>query len=203
MIKIYHAPFARSLRVIWLLEELGLPYEVEKVEFNKANLNSPEYLAVHPLGKVPAIDDGEVHMIESGAIVQYILERYGKGRLEPEIDSPDRPAFLQWMHFGEATAVGPIGAIVQNTHLKPEAERIPEVVVEARQTADRYLGVLEAELSRRDYMVDGEFSAADIMIGYALVLGKMIGVVDDRYPRINAYLERLQSRSAYVKASSV
>src|ERR1041384_1272784 len=118
MIKLYHAPFTRSIRVLWLLEELGVPYELERVAFQppKHPFSQPT-----PYGKVPAIADGDVEMIESGAIVEYGPERYGKGKLAPAPGSPERGPFLQWLHFAEATALPPVGDIVRHTLFKPEA----------------------------------------------------------------------------------
>ena len=107
MLKVYHAPNTRSLRVIWLLEEMGLPYEREMVEFTPANLQSPAYLAIHPLGKVPAIDDDGLILTESGAIVQYLLAKHPGSHLTPDIGTPAYGKYLQWLHFAEATVMPP------------------------------------------------------------------------------------------------
>lgn len=202
MLQLYHAPRSRSARVRWLLEELGVPHEIVPVEFSRENLRSPSYRKIHPLGKVPALRDGEVHMIESGAIVEYVLERYGRGRLAPPQDSPDRPRFLQWLHFAEATVLPPLSAIIQNTFLKPEGERIPEVVPGAQGQVAEILGVLDEELAGRDYIAGDEFSAADIMLGYSLTLVKMLGLLSGEFEHASAYLERLEARPAYAKAMS-
>jgi glutathione S-transferase len=165
MIKLYHAPLSRSARIYWLLEELGLRYELETVEFTPP---TKPFAQRAPLGKFPTIEDGEVTMFESGAILEYILERYGEGRLAPAPDTPLRAAFLQWVHFAEATAFPPLGQIAWNLVFKPEAERNPEVVAESRAMATAALGVLEEALRGRDHLLGSEFSAADIMLGYTL-----------------------------------
>ena len=117
MLKVYHAPETRSVRILWLLEELGLPYEVEKHALGNPSMRSPEYLAKHPLGRVPALEDGDIILYESGAIVQYILERHANGRLMPAKDSADYAAALQWVHFAEGMLMPPVNIIVVETLL--------------------------------------------------------------------------------------
>src|SRR5258706_13937497 len=114
MIVVHHAPKARSVRVVWLLEELGVPYEVRNVALARETPRSAEHLRVHPLGKVPAIEDGGLTMFESGAIVEYLLERHGAGRLAPAPGTPERGMYLQWLHFGEATCLPPLSDFVQH-----------------------------------------------------------------------------------------
>jgi glutathione S-transferase len=202
MIKLYHSPRTRSVRVLWLLEELGLPYELETIPFAPESLKSPEYLKVNPLGKVPTLQDGDLTMFESGAIVEYLLEKYGAGRLAPAVGAPTRGPFLQWVHFAEATAMPPLGAIAQHTLFKPESERIPAVVVEARERAAAVLGVLEQAVSGKQFLLGAEFSGADVMMGYALLLMKWFGLLTDQYPNLVAYLQRLETRPAFQKAAA-
>ncbi len=198
MITLFHAPMSRSVRVRWLLEELAIPYQLETRKLSE--LKTPEYLALHPLGKVPSIKDGELVLFESGAIVQYLLETYGNGRLEPKIGSPERPKFLQWLHFAEATLAPPLGQIVQHTLIRPEAERIAAVVPDARKAAGNALGVVERALAGRSWL-QSEFSAADVMMGYSVALANFIKVVGDATPNVRAYLARCQERPAYRKAT--
>jgi len=197
MIKLYHAPFTRSIRVLWLLEELGVPYELERVAFQppKHPFSQPT-----PYGKVPAIADGDVEMIESGAIVEYVLERYGKGKLAPAPGSPERGPFLQWLHFAEATALPPVGDIVRHTLFKPEAERIPAVVEDARGRLDRTLEVLEKALEGREYLLASGFSAADVMMGVSLFIMRRLKSLDPKFTNLAAYLGRLEKRPALQKA---
>jgi glutathione S-transferase len=172
------------------------------MQFGPATLKSPEYLRVNPLGKVPSLQDGDLTMFESGAILEYILEKYGNGRLAPRAATPERGRFLQWVHFAEATAMPPLGAIAQHTLFKPESERIPAVVAEARHTATAVLNVLEQALTGKQYLLGVEFSAADIMMGYALLLTKWFGLLTDAYPNVSEYLERLEKRPGLQKALS-
>jgi len=200
MIKLYHAARTRSVRVRWLLEELGVPYELETVEFTPVVLKGEEYRQIHPLGKVPSIQDGELTMYESGAIVQYLLEKYGQGRLAPAPGTVQRGLFLQWIHFAEATALPPLSDIIQHSFLRPEAERIAAVVPDAHNRATVVLEVIENALAGRQYLLGTEFTAADVMMGYTLLLMQWTGVLSDAAPNATAYLNRLQQRPALQKA---
>jgi len=134
VIKLYHSPRSRSVRVRWLLEELGLPYELVQRAYKPPAL---PFAQDSPMGKFPALEDGPVVMIESGAIVEYLLEQYGAGRLGPRAGEPGRAAFLQWLHFAEATLLPPVLEILRHTLLKPEAERIAAVVMDGQAKALR------------------------------------------------------------------
>jgi glutathione S-transferase len=199
-IKLYHCSRARSVRIVWLLEELGLPYEIETLRFTPESLQSAAYLKVHPLGKVPALQDGDLTLFESGAILEYLLEKYGAGRLAPAVGSPARGTFLQWVHFAEATVMPPITDLAAHTMFKPASERIPAVVADAQGRAATVLGVLEPALAGKPYLLGAEFSAADIMMGYSLLLLKWFGLLTPQYPNLVAYLERLEQRPALQKA---
>ncbi|HHQ13901.1 MAG TPA: hypothetical protein ENK16_02635 [Chromatiales bacterium] len=113
--KVYHCSKSRSVRVIWMLEELGLEYELETMPFGPEGLQSADYLAINPFGKVPVLVDGALTMSESVAIIQYLLDRYADGRLQPDPDSPEYGRFLQWLHFGESTMMGPVATIARYT----------------------------------------------------------------------------------------
>jgi glutathione S-transferase len=199
MIKLYHAQLTRSVRILWLLEELGLPYEVVNVPFSPPSPTTG-YSQATPAGKFPAIQDGDLVMFESGAILEYILERYGKGRLAPAPGTSARGTFLQWVHFAEATIFPPLGQIAFNTLFKPEADRIPAAVTDARAIAAGSMRVLERALDGKDYLLGAEFSGADIMMGYSLMTANFLGVLTDEYPNVGAYFARLQSRPAFQKA---
>jgi glutathione S-transferase len=197
MIKLYYAPRTRAVRVRWLLEELGVPHELARVEFNRP---SHTFAQSTPLGKLPVIEDGDTTIGESGAIVEYILERYGDGRLAPPIGSPLRGEFLQWVHFAESTAFPPIGVIVWHTLYEQNADRFPEVMQSARGRALEALGFVDRRLEGRDYLLGAEFSGADVMMGFTLFAARALGVLDDRYPNVTRYLARLEERPAFRKA---
>ena len=198
--KVYHVPGSRSVRVIWLCEELGLPCEVETIDFSPKFRATPAWRAKSPTGKVPVLDDDGFTIYESGAMVQYILARYGNGRLQPMQGWDAGARHLQWSWFAEATFARPLGDIVHHTVFKPEAERIPAVVVDARQRALVCLDAVDAAVAESPYLVGDDFTSADIMMGYTLMLAKRTGVLADDHPHASAYFARLQSRPAYQRA---
>jgi glutathione S-transferase len=200
MIVLHFAPFTRAVRVLWLLEELGLPYELRRAAFTppaKRFFSQPT-----PLGKFPVIEDGEVVMCESGAIVEYILERHGGGRLAPPPGSPERAAFLQWLHFAESTAFPPIGIVVWLSRYRGDADRHAALIADARERAASGFEFLERELGDKTWLLGDAFSAADVMMGFTLAAGRAVGVLDDRFPALQRYLERLAARPAFQKAAS-
>lgn len=201
MIKLYFAPRTRSVRIVWLLEELGLPYELIREEFVPPAKNF--FSQVTPLGKFPTLIDGDVVMCESGAITEYILEQYGEGRLAPAPGSADRAAYLQWLHFAESTAFPPLGIIVWLTRYRGEEESQAELLTDAHARAASGLEFLERNLGDKRYVVGEEFSAADIMLGFTLVAAQVLGVLDVRFPKINAYLARLMERPGLQKAAGL
>ena len=202
MITIYHVPRTRSARVIWLCEELDLPYEVVPVDFSPEYLKSAEWRRLNPIRKVPALTDLDAAgnpftMIESGAMVHYLLERYGEGRLQPAAGTPESALFLQWSWFAEASLARPLGDMVHHSLLKPETERIPAVVEDGRKRVEICLDAVEAALEDRDFLLGNELTAADIMMGYSLALAQRMGVLDERYPKLVAYLGRLEARPGF------
>ena len=201
MIKLYFAPRTRAVRILWLLEELGLPYELARVDFQPPSRNF--FVQQTPTGKIPTLEDGEVVMFESGAIVEYLLERYGGGRLAPPPGSRERAAFLQWLHFAESTAFPPLGILVWLTLYRTDAASHASLIEDTRQRAAAGLDVLERQLGRTPYLVGNDFTAADIMMGFTLVAARLLGPLDDRYPALNAYLGRLETRPAFQKAIAV
>ncbi|MEP2827919.1 glutathione S-transferase family protein [Parvibaculum sp.] len=202
MLKIYHAPNTRSLRLIWLCEELGISYELQTLKFAAEDLQSEKYLAIHPLGKVPSIDEDGLILNESGAIIQYLMAKHGKGRLEPKPGTAEHGKYLQWFHFAEATFMVPLGNIAQHSFIRPEDQRIPQVAAEAVESAKKILGILDKELAGKDFICGTEFTAADIMLGYDLVLCKMFGLLTDDYPNVGSYFGQLASREAFKKATA-
>jgi len=193
VLTLYFAPRTRAVRVRWLLEELGLPYELRRVTFNVPNR---VFSQDTPLGKLPVIEDEGVVFCESGAIVEYILEKYGQGRLAPPIGSPLRGPFLQWLHFAEGTAFPPLGVLIWHGFYQGEADRYPEVMQHARERADGALAFIERALVGQQYLLGDEFSAADVMMGFTLVVARMLGVLDARYPELERYVARLEARPA-------
>ena len=198
--KIYHVKGTRSIRVIWLCEELGVPCEVETVDFSPAFRSTPAWRQKSPTGKVPVLEDGDLTMFESGAMVQHVLARYGNGHLQPEAGSAQSALFLQWCWFAEATFARPLGDIIHHTVFKPEAERIPAVVTDARGRALTCLDAVNDVVDGNAFLLGNEFTAADIMMGYTLMLAKRVNVLEDNHPHASAYFERLKARPGYQKA---
>src|SRR5438552_6075594 len=164
--KIYFAPNTRAVRIVWLFEELGLPYELERFKLGDRAMRSPDYLKVHPMGRVPALEDGNVTIFESGAIVQYVLAKYGQGKLAPGESSPDFPAYLQWLHYAEGMIMPPVNSIVVETILLPPEKRSEANVERATKLLSRMLAAVDQHLAGRTYLA-GDFSGADIMTGHA------------------------------------
>ncbi len=198
MITLYFAPRTRSIRVRWLLEELGLPYELRRVTFKPPQ--EKVFSQDTPLGRLPVIEDGEVTICESGAIIQYILERYGNGRLAPAIGSPLRGEFLQWMYFAEASAFPPLGVIVRHALYLRDADTVANAITDAQQRARTALDFVERGLAGKEYLLGTEFSAADVMMGFTLLAARALGVLDATYPRLGDYVARLEARPAFQAA---
>lgn len=197
--KIYHAPNSRSVRILWLFEELGLPYELQSFPLGDASMRTPEYRRVHPMGRVPALQDGDVTIYESGAIVQYVLAKYAGGRMQPEVSSPEFPACLQWLHYAEGMLMPQVNVIVVETMFLPPDKRNPENLSRARKLLTRMLEPVDAALAGREYLA-GEFSGADIMTGHACVVSSKLGADLSDKPNVAAYVERLLARPALRKA---
>jgi glutathione S-transferase len=200
--KIHHAPNTRSVRAVWLLEELGIPYELEMHKLGDPAMRSPEYRKVHPMGRVPALEDGDVTIFESGAIVEYVLARHGGGRMRPEVDAPEFPAYLQWLHYAEGMIMPPVNIIVVETILLPPERRNDTNVARATKLLGQMLSAVDAHMEGREYLA-GEFSGADIMTGHACTVSRRLGADVSDKPNVEAYIERCNARPAMQKAWSV
>ncbi len=198
--KLYHVPGSRSARVLWLLLELGVEHEVVRLSLADGSLRTPAYLAINPLGRVPTLEDEGTAFYESGAIVQYLLERHGEGRFEPRIGSPDRARYLQWFHWGEATLLAPIVTMNANRFALPEADRSAKAIDVAQRQLARILAVLERALDGRRFLVGDGFTAADVMVGYGVTLARLVGELPEDLPSVHAWLDGLAARPAYVEA---
>lgn len=200
MIELYHCPDARSFRVLWALEEMGLDYELRLLPF-PPRLRAPEYLQINPLGTIPAMIDGPTFMTESAAIVQYLVTRYGPSDLAVPTEDPAYGAWLNWLHFGEATLTFPQTLVLRYRTLEPGR---------AEQVADDYakwflsrLRHVDRALEGADWLCAGRFTAADISVGYALLLANHLKLLGDISPNLQAYWERLKGRPAFQAAKRV
>ena len=202
MLAIHHSPQSRSMRVVWLCEEIGLDYRLESVEMFSDAMQRPEYLAIHPLGKVPAIEDGDFVLWETIAILQHLDAKYGDGKLIPPRDTEAGALALQWMAYGENPLTLTMGQIAAHSGPMPEERRIPALVESGREIAPSLVGVIERALGDRTWILGDAFSAADIMLAYGLFIARHLGYVGDATPRVRAYCERALGRPAFQKAAA-
>lgn len=201
MLKLHHAPNSRAGRVLWLLEELGLKYELNKLNFHPKDLKSVSHRAKHPLGRVPVLDDGDVTIFESGAIIEYLIARHSDGSLRPGEDTSKFPEYLQWFHYCEGAIMPPMNTIVVHTMLLPEDRRDAEVLRQARNALAKALQPLEKVLEGREYLL-GEFSGVDFMVGHSCYMSRRIGSMSPDLANLNAYIDRIEARPAFSKAVS-
>ena len=197
---LYHVAGSRSLRVIWLCLELDLPLTIETIDFSPKFRNSEGWRALSPTGKVPVLRDDGFTMFESGAMLQYLLDAYGAGRLQPRAGTQAAAMFQQWSWFAEATFARPLGDIAQHTLVRPEALRIPAVVDDARQRASVCLQALEVGMDAGPYLLGDAFTAADVNMGYSLVLAERFGLIEPGLNRVVSYFDVLKTRPHFVKA---
>jgi glutathione S-transferase len=199
VIRLYHCTDARSFRPLWALEELGLAYELTVMPF-PPRYRAKDYLAVNPLGTIPALVDGQTFMTESAAIVQYLVTRHGPSPLAVGADDAAYGAWLNWLHFGEATLTFPQTLVLRYRRFEPGKA---EVV--ADDYAKWFLARLKAvdrALQGADWLCAGRFTAADISVGYALLLAAQLGFEPEFTPPIAAYWARLQARPAFQAAKA-
>jgi len=199
MLKLHFAPNSRAGRIVWLLEELQLPYELNKMAFHPKDLKSEEHRARHPLGRVPVLEDGDVSIYESGAIVDYVLERHKNGGLKPAVNDNRFPEYLQWFHYCEGMVMPAVNTIVVQTILLPEARRDATVLGQAQRLLSKSLEPVNIALDGRDYLI-GDFSAADIMLGHACFMSNRLGCVADEMVHLKAYVAKVTARPAFQTA---
>jgi len=200
MLKLYHVPNTRSVRVAWLCEELGVDCERIAVDFSPEYRSTAEWRALSPMGKVPVLTDGELTIFESGAMVEHILDRHGDGRLRPEAGTDARAIYRQWCWFAEATLTRFLGEIISHARAFGD-DRIEAVLEELKGRSRAALDAVDAALQSRPYLCGDEFTAADIMMGYSLLLASLIGLMDGSRPALDDYWQRLSSREAFKRAN--
>jgi len=199
MLKVHFVAGTRAGRVVWLLEELGLEYEVNIMPFTKEGLKSPEHRSRHALGRVPVLEDGDISIFESGAIIDYVLERHKNGGLKPSSDAPEFPFYLQWYHYCEGMVMPPMNQIVVQTILLPPDRRDETVLNQAKNLLTKSLAPVNESLANKDYLI-GDFSAADLMLGHSCFMANRLGCVNDAMKSIKDYVARINARPAFQKA---
>lgn len=211
MIKVHHLNNSRSQRVLWLLEELGLDYEVVRYERDPTSMRAPASLrAIHPLGKSPVITDGDRTIAESGAIVEYLVNTHGQGRLVPPEGSPDRLRYTYWLHYAEGSAMPPLLMKLVFDRMPKSSPGLlrPLVGMIAGKALSSFvlpqiklhMDYWESELARAPWFAGAEFTAADIQMSFPLEAAASRGGLDRSYPKSAAFLERIHGRPAYKRA---
>lgn len=199
--KLYYCPQTRAVRPRWLLEELGQPYELVRVDLSKGEQKRPEHRKLHPHGAVPALVDGDLTMFESGAICAYLADKFADARLAPPPGTAARGMYYQWMFYAMATMEPPVLDVFMNTVRLPEAERSAAKVEAARQRWHEVAAVLERTLADRTFILGEQFSAADVMVGSIAGWSRLLGLLEG-FSTLEAYVKRLIERPAYKRASA-
>jgi glutathione S-transferase len=202
MITVYHLSTSRSERVVWLLEELGLDYQLECFR-REENGAAPEAMkAIHPLGRAPVIRDGDVVLAESGAIIEYLLHRHGNGRLAVGPDADAFPRYLYWLHFAEGSLMTLLLIALTLSRLPDGNASVPGTRVQARMKL--LLGFVDAELAKVPYFAGADFTAADVMMAFPLTtMRRFLDYDIAPYANIAAYVKRIEARPAYRKAMAL
>ena len=199
MITLYHCRAARSFRPLWMLEEMGLPYELKMLPF-PPRVFAKEYLALNPLGTIPLMVDGETKMTESSGICHYLGTRHGPTPLIVGSDEAEFGAFLNWMYFSDATLTFPQTLVLRYSRFEPEERRSPQVAADYAKWFSGRLKAVERATSSAETLAAGRFTAADIVIGYALRLAEIVGLGAEFGPNVAAYWQRLKQRDGYKRA---
>lgn len=200
--KLYFAPNSRAVRTAWLLNELGLEFEIERYQLGDKAMRAPEFLAKNPNARVPVLEDGDVRITESTAIAQYLVARYGNGRFVPDAASPEFPTYLQWLNYAEGMIMGPMGNYVVETFLLPPERRSEEHAKRALKLMGRALQAVDLHMEGRDYLA-GDFTAADTITGHACMMCERCGVDLSATPNVASYVARLKARPALQEAMAL
>lgn len=202
MITVHHLHDSRSERIIWLMEELGLPYKLDfhyRVPMGGGRLAPPELAQIHPFGTAPIISDGDITIAESGAIVEYVIQKYAKGKLSMPVNAPEYGEYLFWLHFAEGTLMSQIlrEFLLDRINADPEAFAAKRL----RERNRMYFKYVDARLAEAPYFAGKEFTAADIMMVFPFTTLQLFKKIDlTPYPNLQAYLTRIAERPAYKKA---
>lgn len=199
--KLYFVPKTRATRPRWMLEELGVPYELKVLNVAQGENKLPEYLSVHPLGSVPALEDGDVKLFESAAICQYLADKFPEKGLAPKPGTPERGEYYTWMMFCMTTVEPPLTDIFYNTVMLPEAQRNAATAEKGRKRFAEVARVLEARVGGREFLVGDSFTAADLLLSSMIGWAGMMGVTSD-FPVLQEYARRHLARPAAKRALS-
>ena len=197
--KLYYVPSTRASRPRWLLEELGVPYELARLDPSRGENHEPSYLALNPTGKIPTLVDGETVIFESAAICLYLADKFPEARLAPAPDAPERGRYLQWMVHGIAEIDAPLGVIDRHGSRLPPEKRVPAILEPEKQRLTGNLAALRVALADRQYLFGDWFTAADVMVASPLGWAKGLGLLGAE-PLLEAYVRRCVARPAAKRA---
>jgi glutathione S-transferase len=198
--KVYFAPDSRAVRTVWLLEEIGLPYELERFTLGQKEMRGPEYKKINPNGRVPTLIDGETSITESTAIAQYLGAKYAP-ELVPGTDAPNFATYLQWLHYAEGIIMPPVNNYVVETILLPPERRNEALAKRAMKVLNRALDGAEAHMEGREFIA-GDFTIADTITGHAVIVSRRLGADFSERQNLSAYADRLEARPAFKAADS-
>jgi len=198
MIMLHHCHEARSMRSLWLLNEMGVEFDLKVHPFGKA-LRDPDYLAVHPLGRVPALTDGDLTLYETGAITQYLCEKFPQFGLGRPLGDSERAQWLQWLHYSETIGVHGAALTQQHIVIYEDKDRSPLLMKLERRRLEKSLEVLDTVLADREYLLKSGFSAVDTNIGYSIYIARFFTPLS-ALPNLERYYERLAERAAFQKS---
>ena len=212
MVIVHHLNNSRSQRILWLLEELGLEYDIRRYQRDpETMLAPPELRQIHPLGKSPVITDGDLTLAESGAIIEYLVGCYGNGRLVPAADTPGKLRYTYWLHYAEGSMMPPllmklIFDRIERAPMPFFAKPIARAIARKTKSSfiepniNRHLDYMEAELGKTAWFAGSEFTAADVQMSFPLEAAVSRGGLDSKRPKLMAFLDRIHARAAYKKA---
>ena len=198
--KVYYAPGSRAVRTVWLLEEIGQTYELERFTLGQKEMRGPEYTKINPNGRVPTLIDGDVTISESTAIAQYLGAKYAP-ELTPGPDAANFAMYLQWLHYAEGMIMPPINNYVVETILLPPERRNEEIAARSLRLLNRTLGAVEAHMEGREFIA-GDFNIADTITGHAVIVSRRLGADFSNCPNLSAYADRLEARAAFTAAEA-
>ena len=198
--KVYFAPQSRAVRTVWLLEEIGKPYELVKFTLGQKEMRGPDYTAINPNGRVPTVVDGDSTISESTAIAQYLAAKYAPG-LAPGPKAQNFAEYLQWLHYAEGMIMPPINNYVVETILLPPERRNEEIAMRALKLLNRTLVAVEQHMDGRDFLAD-DFTIADTITGHAVIMSRRLGAEFAELPNLSSYADRLEGRPAFQAAEA-
>ena len=198
--KVYFAPHSRAVRTVWLLEEIGLPYELERFHLGQKEMRAPEYIAINPNGRVPTLVDSDVTITESTAIAQYLAAKYAP-TLAPNPEAQNFPDYLQWLHYAEGMIMPPINNYVVETILLPPERRNNEIAMRALKLLNRTLAAVEKHMKGREFLAD-YFTIADTITGHAVIMARRFDADFSNLPNLSTYADRLEARPAFQLAEA-